>query len=288
MFLKFWGVRGSIATPGPDTDYFGGNTACIEVTSGSTRLILDAGTGLRSLGHQLIKTSPRGKQTFHILLSHCHIDHLYGLPFFEPLYAKTGHRIHIYGPAGSRRPLRRILDSLFSRELFPVLLKEMPAHLTFHSLGERSFHIGDFKISSFYINHPGKTLGYIIEAAGRRFGYLTDHEPSSSFCHSKIFRQRNHPQDLLQRLKGLDLLIHDAHFLDREYSKYRGWGHSPWSYALDLACQAGVRQLALFHHSPDHNDEDLKMAFARLKNKASKKHSPKILLPRESTMIRLK
>ncbi len=281
MKLRFWGVRGSIATPGRVTSHIGGNTSCIEVVSAKGHLILDAGTGLRALGKSLMRRRS-GRQEYHILLSHYHIDHIYGLPFFSPLYARHGHKIHIYGPAGYKRNLKAILDSLFAQELFPVSLRQVPARLFFHSLGNRNLKLDGLKITSFFINHPGRAVGYLIDDGAARVAYLSDHEPVSSFRHPSLKKDHSYEKKLLAALRGVDLLIHDAHFSDAEYPHYRGWGHSPWSYAVELATAANVRQLALFHHSPDHDDREIERAFERLKSTRAGK-SPKLLLPREGS-----
>ncbi len=251
MIVRFWGVRGSVATPGLETEKFGGNTSCVEISEGKYSLILDAGTGIRLLGNEWMKT--REQESINILLSHCHLDHIQGFPFFSPLHDKN-FILHIYGPKGNRRGLRGVVASIFTREIFPVKFSKIPARLIFHELGEETLNLGPFKITSFYINHPGKTLGYVISSWGKKVAYLCDHEPIHSFKHLKNTPQKAYQEKLLKHLDGADLLIHDAHFDNDNYGNFKGWGHSPWEYAIDLARAASIPQLAFFHFSPGDTD----------------------------------
>jgi len=281
--ITFWGVRGSIATPGSDMGYFGGNTSCIAVRAGTNQLILDAGTGLRPLGTSLMR-GRQLKRSYHLLLSHFHLDHLSGLPFFQPLYQK-GVSLHIYGPKGNHRSLRQIIATLFNEEYFPLPLKAVPAHLRLHSLREQNKRISGFSVTSFYLNHPGSTLGYIIESNNKRLAYITDHEPIRQYRHCTRESVARYEKRLQSYLSGVDLMIHDAQYLNRQYPHYRGWGHSPWSYAIQLAKSAGVSDVVLYHHDPANDDQTLKHAWARLK--AQKNRGVKIHLARERQVIRL-
>lgn len=284
MDIRFWGVRGSIATPGADTAYYGGNTSCVEIKSGRHRLICDAGTGLRALGHSLVQRR-QGRSHYHIFLSHFHLDHLAGLPFFDPLYQKNV-TVHLYGPRGTGRSVRQRIGTLFNTDFFPVPLAKLPAKLQLHALGAQRIQLKPFRVQSFYLNHPGQTLGYLVTLHDRRVAYVTDHEPIRKCNHLGIKKVEHYEAALLKILKDVDLMIHDAQYTDRRYPRYLGWGHSPWSYAIRLAQQAGIRQLVLFHHDPDLGDEQLKRAFQSLKHKR-RSHAPRLHLAREREVIKL-
>ena len=167
MKIRFWGTRGSLATPGPGTTHFGGNTSCVEVTTGSGgRLILDCGTGARLLGAELLSTAPR-PITGSILLGHTHWDHIQGFPFFAPIFV-PGSSFSVYGPQGSRGSLHETLSGQMEFTYFPVELDQLPAQITFHELVEGTFEIGGARVTTQYINHPAVTLAYRIEAEIRR------------------------------------------------------------------------------------------------------------------------
>ncbi len=284
MELYFWGVRGSIPAPGAKTHRYGGNTSCLEIKSGRQRLIFDAGTGLRELGH---KIHVRPGTELHIFLSHCHLDHMSGLPFFHPLH-KRGVTVHLYGPHGKQRPLRQIIQSLFSEEFYPIPFNKLAATLRFHSLQKSQRKIGPFTITSHPLNHPGSTLGYVIATSNKRVGYVTDHEPIEGFRHVKGISSRQYETNLHQWLTGLDVLIHDAQYLDRQYGQYRGWGHSPWHYVISLAEQIVAKQLILFHHSPDNSDALLEKELIRVQKRLAKqKHRLRISLAKERKRYKL-
>jgi len=284
MQIKFWGVRGSIAAPGSDTGYFGGNTSCIELESGGFSLILDAGSGLRPLGHQILR-SKASRRELHLLLTHFHFDHLTGLPFFRPLF-KKGTTLHLYGPQGAHKSVRQIITNLFNNEYFPVPIAKLPGILKLHSLRPGKFKIGPFDIQSFYINHPGRTLAFLITDGRHRIAYVTDHEPIRRFRHLKGRQPAAYEKQLTKRLSGVDLLIHDAQFLDEQYNRFKGWGHSPWSYAWSVATRAQVKQLYFFHHDPDNDDKTLKKAFRRFKRKL-RRSDLKIRMAREGMVLQL-
>lgn len=250
-------------------------------------LVLDAGTGARGLGDYLITSKAHSLKDVHVLLSHFHTDHICGLPFFAPLYqAKVN--LHLYGPKGFRRQPSAILASFFAEEFFPIAVTKLPAQLDFHPLGNETFEINPFQITSFYVNHPGSALGYVIQSKQCRIAYLSDHEPMKQYQHIKQSTLLHYEKLLLEHLGGVDLLIHDAHFTDAEYPNYRGWGHSPWSEAVALAVSCRVKHLVLFHHAPTHSDAMLKKNLRQLQAQLKKKKSPlKVSLAREGTTITL-
>jgi phosphoribosyl 1,2-cyclic phosphodiesterase len=253
--LTFWGTRGSIPTPGPDTARYGGNTACIGITGADDRLvILDAGSGLRPLGHELMKQR-NGPLTADILLSHTHWDHIQGLPFFKPLSSR-GTAVSIYGAAQEGVPLKVILGRQMDPMVFPVPLNALAAALTVVEISEGDFEIDDFRICAFRLRHPGTTLGYrlVPVAGGQEVAYVTDNELGSggSYEVPPDWRRR-----MVEFVGGADTLIHDAMYSDQIIQARAGWGHSTPRQAVDLAREARCRRLILFHHEPEHSDDAL-------------------------------
>lgn len=245
--INFWGVRGSIPTPGPETVEFGGNTSCVEVVCGDRHIVLDTGTGMRALGQRFLRE--RKRANLDVFYSHLHWDHLQGLPFFVPLYI-PGTELSFHGPKG----LETALSTQMGEPGFPVSLGEVSSRLTFTELSEgASVRLGDdLVVSSARLNHPGGVFGYRIEYRGHSVVYATDTEHFS--C----------PDPKLVRLaEGADLLIYDAQYDDDEYAgksgaPRTGWGHSTFSEGIRVANSAGVRRLALYHHDPGHSDEKVR------------------------------
>jgi phosphoribosyl 1,2-cyclic phosphodiesterase len=253
--LTFWGTRGSIPTPGPETARYGGNTACISLGGASGRMvILDAGSGLRPLGHELMQRR-NGPFTADILLSHTHWDHIQGLPFFKPLSSRDT-SVFIYGAAQEGVPLKEILRRQMDPMVFPVPLNALAASLTVVEIEEGEFAIDDFCICAFRLRHPGTTLGYrlVPVAGGREVAYVTDNElgPGGTYEVPDNWRAR-----LVEFVRGADTIIHDAMYSDQIIQARAGWGHSTPRQAVDLAHEGRCRRLILFHHEPEHNDEAL-------------------------------
>ncbi len=281
MKIRFWGVRGSIAAPGVHTVKFGGNTSCYELISkNGTRLILDAGTGLRELGQGLIAGRPT---TVHLLISHTHWDHIQGFPFFGPAFI-PGNVIHLYGPVQASRNLASVIRMQMDYEVFPVREAELNATLIYHDLGECSFEIDDLRIRAKYTNHPVMTLSYRIEDGDKVVVYSGDTEPYYNVLHSPGRRgARFDPDDLkeiedevriqnrrhIEFCRDADLLIHDAQYTEAEYmANRRGWGHSPIEHAWHVGRMAEVRRLALSHHDPTRHDNEITELEARFSQMA--------------------
>jgi phosphoribosyl 1,2-cyclic phosphodiesterase len=244
MTPRFWGVRGSLPTPGAATLRYGGNTLCVELRCGPHLLILDAGSGLRELGGALAASGTPVDAD--ILLSHTHLDHICGLPFFAPMFDPRS-RLRFWG--GHLAPPRGIAEALrraWQAPLMPDLDKAFRADITFHDFAAGdvlALHPG-LRVGTVGLNHPGNAIGYRVEWAGSSVCYITDTE---------------HPahgldQNLLRFVTGTDIMIYDASFTVEEYKTRVGWGHSTWPAAADLADGAAVGQLVLFHHDPDHDD----------------------------------
>jgi ribonuclease BN (tRNA processing enzyme) len=245
--VTLWGTRGSLASPGPDTVRYGGNTSCVSVAdSQGTLLVLDAGTGIRNLGQSL----PLDLRRVHILLTHLHMDHIQGLPFFAPL-RRRGVEVHIYGPASTTISLRARLVRYLSPPLFPVSLREILSDMHFHELPSGPVEVGEFLVTAHLVIHPNPTVGYRVQDSGAALAYLPDHEPAlgcRSFPGGKAWTSG------YALAEGADLLIHDAQYTEEMYQARVGFGHSSLRQALQFAQLAGVRQFVPFHHDPVHSD----------------------------------
>ncbi|HJK91920.1 MAG TPA: MBL fold metallo-hydrolase [Polyangiaceae bacterium LLY-WYZ-15_(1-7)] len=247
MTIRFWGVRGSIATPGERTLGVGGNTSCVEVRFGDTRLILDAGTGLRGLGDALMAEGQPVDAT--ILLSHLHWDHIQGLPFFAPLYLGPT-RLRFAGQGTRDRSLREALALQMREPTFPVAWEELPSHREYRELrhGQR-FRQGEVEVRAAKLNHPGGgVFAFRLEAGGRSVVYATDTEHYACI-----------DPTLARLAQGADVLIYDSQYTPEEYRgevgmAKTGWGHSTFEAGAELAAAAGVGHLVLFHHDPGRDD----------------------------------
>lgn len=252
--VKFWGTRGSIATPGPATMRYGGNTSCVEVRCGGQVLLLDCGTGAREAGLALMSEFKGRPLHVHIFVSHTHWDHIQGFPFFVPAYV-PGNRVTIYSLRGSDKSLEKVFTGQMDSSYFPVDLSDMQAQLRFVEL-EGPSEIGTTKVTHLYLNHPGVALGYRIEAGGKTLVYVTDHEP---YC--RLTGDNDHNRKLDREIdefaRGADLYIREAQYSEEEYPGKKGWGHSTWTDALESAHVAKVSRLGLFHHDPMRDDDSL-------------------------------
>lgn len=250
MRVRLWGTRGSLASASPDTVRYGGNTACVEVVGeDGTRLVLDAGTGIRNLGATFNGTAGR----VDLLLTHLHMDHIQGLGFFKPLQ-DPDMDVHIWGPSSTTLDLRARLARYLSPPLFPVRLRELPCRLTLHDVPVHRVRIGEFVVTAALVCHPGPTVGYRISEGRKTLVYLPDHEPALA---SDPFPGDPAWTSGFDLARGADLLIHDAQYLDHEYPEHLGWGHSSTSQVVAFARLAGVRRLVPFHHDPNHDDDAL-------------------------------
>lgn len=255
MKLTLWGTRGSIASAGPETVRYGGNTACVEVRADDGRLLIfDAGSGIRRLGTQIDDES-----RVDILLSHLHMDHVQGLPFFGPLL-EPDVEVHLWGPISTTRTLRERLARYLSPPLFPVRVRDLP-NVHFHDVLPSTFHIGGVQISADLITHPGATLGYRLEENGRSLAYMPDHEPALGNC---AFPGEPEWTSGIEIAQGVDALIHDAQYTSKEYVDRVGWGHTSFPQLATYVQMAAPSHLITFHHDPSHDDDFLDAEHAKL------------------------
>lgn len=255
-------MRGSIPVPGPSTVHYGGNTSCVEVRASGQIIILDAGTGLRALGRQLVHEFGKKPVTCTVLLSHTHWDHIQGLPFFQPVY-RTGNHIRILGYEGARTSLNQVLSRQMESPYFPVNLPEVPARIQIEEFTGMSFNVGQVRVDALITNHPGICLGYKLTTPAGTIAYFPDTEPYARYLHSPngtglkrppAPKIREKARLLVDFLFGVDLLVMDSHYDKAEYPKHVGWGHGCVDDVVALAARANVGTLFLFHHNPDHDD----------------------------------
>jgi phosphoribosyl 1,2-cyclic phosphodiesterase len=265
VFVRFWGVRGSIPTPGPKTRRYGGNTSCVEIRNEDTLIVCDAGTGLRELGVHLLRYQAKAGVTVHLFLSHPHWDHIQGFPFFGPAYQKTT-TLYVYCPAGDQQNYR-LLSGQMANAYFPVGFQDLGAKIVPRNFEGDQVKAGSFTVRAFGQRHPGGSLGFRFEHKGASVVYATDSELDQVVDKPDAViddpdAPRKLPSDLVKAVKGADLLIADAQYLDDEYVQKTGWGHPRATTCVDLGGQAKVKQLALTHHDPMHSDlqVDLKVA----------------------------
>lgn len=264
MIIRCWGARGSISVSGKEYLKYGGDTTCMEVVGDDGDLIIiDAGTGIRALGNKLMREDAR---KINLLLTHAHWDHLSGFPFFRPIYKKD-FEIKVYGPQTTQDSVRNILSKAMSAPYFPVELSDISAKITFHGMGIKDYHIGQISINTIPLSHPNQGAGYRLEDNGKVFVFLTDNELT-----------HHHPtgvdyKDYVKFAKDADVLFHDSEYCRDEYKYTEGWGHSVYLDVLNLALEAGVKSLGLFHHNQDRTDDQVDRIEEDCRNIVAKKGS---------------
>lgn len=254
--VQFWGTRGSIPSPGPRTVRYGGNTPCTEVrTPDNWLIILDAGTGMRDLGRSLIERANGSPVRGDIFLTHAHWDHIQGMPFFAPIFGRGNH-FTIWGAKSLETSIDRVVRDQMSPVVFPVTFEELDATIDFQELGTETRNGNGYEVSAFHVRHPGGCLGYRFRERTKDGGlvYVSDNELGTGGRYDL-------PADWRARfidwMRGADVLVHDASYTTEEYEHHRGWGHSTYRDTVEVALEAGVGTLVLFHHNPDRADEEL-------------------------------
>jgi phosphoribosyl 1,2-cyclic phosphodiesterase/CheY-like chemotaxis protein len=278
-FVRFWGVRGSIPAPGPDTVRHGGNTSCVEVRADGEIIILDSGTGIRPLGLALEAEFQSKPLSLTLLITHSHWDHVQGFPFFRPAY-DSNNNIRILGFEGAREGLAGIFSGQMESPYFPIPLGRLPGHLIFEELQSMQFSIGKVQVQAAFMNHPGVTAGYRLNTSAGAVAYLPDnepfmrmrtHRPGQSPRAEEIAFARAEDEKIARFVHGVDILILDSQYDACEYEDHIGWGHGCADDAVELAMRAEAKKLFLFHHDPAHDDGKIDEMLAQARKLAGHK-----------------
>lgn len=258
MRIRIWGCRGSLASPGPETVRYGGNTSSVEVRlDDGTLIILDAGTGIRPLGRHIAKSEDVTK--IHLFLSHLHLDHVEGIGFFSALW-NPDVELHVWGPPSPLRSLQDRIATLMSPPLFPVHLADVPCRPIYHDVPDEQVQVGSARVTVHPVAHRGSTVGFRIEEGGRSFAYIPDHEPAFDVDLEKVDPEWVSGFALAQ---DADVLFHDSQYTEDEYPNHRAWGHSSIAHTVTFGLMTKVDNLVLFHHDPGHSDDDLEAHLRR-------------------------
>jgi phosphoribosyl 1,2-cyclic phosphodiesterase/CheY-like chemotaxis protein len=273
--VRFWGVRGSIATPGASTLRYGGNTSCVEIRADGQLIVLDAGTGIRLLGLRLAEEFKDVPLSLTLLITHTHWDHIQGFPFFDAAY-NPRNRLRILGYEGAREGLLGALSSQMESPYFPVGWQQLPSHISLQELKQPEFKIGPIRVETMYLNHPGICVGYRLHTSAGIIAYLPDNEPFQRYKYhadpkahegsTEILEfARRMDQKLIDFIRNAEVLVIDAQYDATEYQTRVGWGHGCVDDVVALALKGDVKRLYLFHHDPEHDDAkvDGMVAWAR-------------------------
>ena len=270
MLVTFWGTRGSISTPGRTTEKYGGNTPCVTIENQGTRVILDAGTGIRNLGIELVREAESRKQPLqiHLFLSHTHWDHIQGLPFFLPAYQKDT-KLTIYGSPKKESFLASVLKHQMDYDYFPVSMSALTANIHIQEMSGKSIHLGPFTIDwEEQVFHPGGSVRYRFSAHGKKVVYATDVELDLVFGKDNRTKEKEAAaRAYLRFVHGVDLLIADGMFSEEGYPGRVGWGHASIPAVIEAAAKAEVKQLAVFHHDPQNSDKYLDDLWAKYRSR---------------------
>jgi len=294
--LKFWGVRGSVPAPGPNTVFYGGNTSCVEVRADGELMILDAGTGIRELGRQLVAEFGERPIRMTILVTHTHWDHIQGFPFFAPAY-ESRNKVRILAFEGPRKGLEATLSIQMESPYFPISMQEMPGNIEFEELKALDFQVGKVPVKAMFMNHPGVCVGYKLMTRAGTIAYFPDNEMFGRFLGAAASHRKEEHTEFARKQDGrlqefitdVDVVISDAQYDAEEYAAHVGWGHSCVDDVVDMAMAANVKQLFLFHHDPDHNDAQIAQMLAGARKRVMEARSPLIVeAAREGLEVTLK
>ena len=296
VYVCFWGVRGSIPTPGHRTNIYGGNTSCVEIRVNDDILICDGGTGLRELGIDL-RWREQKYTDYHLFFSHMHWDHIQGFPFFEPAYT-PGNNLWLYGAGPDETKPHTLLSGQMRSDYFPVDFSDLGGSINPGHLEAGATEVCGVQVTHSKQPHPGGSIAYKFDYEGTTIVYATDSELDLFLTQGRENASdpaiddpdalRLFAADYVEFMRGADLLIHDAQYTDAEYRTRVGWGHPRCSTVVDLACQAEVKRLALYHHDPMHSDREIESKVERARKRA-KMHGAtmEIFAARESLLLRL-
>ncbi|MEE9308886.1 MAG: MBL fold metallo-hydrolase [Spirochaetia bacterium] len=302
--MRFWGVRGSVPCPGPETVKYGGNTSCLELRFGEEDrlIVIDAGTGIRELaGHIMKNDLPKGPIKTELFLTHTHWDHIMGFPFFIPIFVPNT-ELKVFGPVTYEEDtLDKIVGGMLTYRYWPVRLTELAAKIEYFNLKEGSQDLGGgLWLTTKYLNHPILVLGYRFEYRGKVFCTAYDTEP---FCNvfdvspddpsydeeavkEGAMAAQEENDKVVSFFKGADILIHDSQYTHKEYiSSKLGWGHSSFEHSVNVAHKAGVKKLLLFHHDPDRSDAELELIEKKIQAAAGGKTSMEVMIAREGMTV---
>ena len=290
LSVRFWGVRGSLPTPGPDTVVYGGNTSCLEIRAGERLIIIDLGTGARPLGDWLIKNdlNKYGKIKADIFITHTHWDHIMGFPMFTPIYMPET-ELNITGPVSlENEDIKTVIENQLSHKYWPVRAEELAAKIEYNQLNEGVFDLGGgLTLNAKFLSHPIFCLGYRFNYQNKSIATVYDHEPFRNlFTDSESAKEgetaaAEENEKIRQFIKGADIVIHDAQYTSEEYSTHKGWGHCSYDHAIQTASGMDVKQLVLFHHEPTRTDAQLDKIGKSYANNLS----PEIIMAKEGMVL---
>lgn len=248
MQIRIWGVRGSLPVSGAEYAKYGGDTTCIEIrTANDEIIIIDAGSGIRKLGNKLLQEK---SQSFNLLFTHFHWDHLIGFPFFKPIYF-PGTEIEVYGCSFDGDTLSEMLSTVMTSPYFPVRLKDINANIKYHRACVKKFQLDSVQVTPISLSHPNRAIGYKFEEDGKSFVFMTDNELAFQHEGGLDF------QDYIDFVSGADILFHDAEYTDEDYELTKTWGHSRYKDAMQLALEADVKEFGMVHHNQERSDKEL-------------------------------
>jgi phosphoribosyl 1,2-cyclic phosphodiesterase len=272
--IQFWGTRGSIPSPGPTTVRYGGNTPCVEVrTSDGWLIVLDAGTGIRELGRSLIERANGAPIMGDIFLTHAHWDHIQGLPFFGPIFQRGNH-FTIWGSKSMETSIDRVVRDQMSPVVFPVTFEQLDAVIDFRTMDAEACEGTGYQVQACQVRHPGGALGYRFTERNNNGGalvYMSDNELSAKASYDSPNDWR---QQMVEFVRGAQVFVHDTMYTIEEYDHHRGWGHSTYQDATELAIDADVGTLVLFHHKPERTDDDVDRRVEECRALAERRGSP--------------